>query len=76
MDERHFEIRVENSPTILSKIVQVIKRRRINIKRLLAYEEKDDRSLAKIEIILETDAEKARLIKTQLVKLVDVISII
>ena len=75
IQQKHFDIVVENSPTILIKIIQVIKRRRVEIHSLLATGYPGDRSLGKIKIILETDAEKARLIETQIQKLVDVIDI-
>lgn len=75
MDEKVFDIKVENDPTILSRIIQVIKRRRINIKSLIATEVESDKSIAEVKLILETDGEKARLVKSQLKKLVDVIEI-
>jgi acetolactate synthase small subunit len=75
MQQKHFDIVVENSPTILVKIIQVIKRRRIDIHSLLATQYPGDSSLGKIKIILQTDPEKARLIETQLKKLVDVLEV-
>jgi acetolactate synthase small subunit len=75
MQQKRFDIVVENSPTILAKIIQVIKRRRIDIHSLLATSYPGDSSLGKIKIIHETDAEKARLIETQLKKLVDVLEV-
>jgi acetolactate synthase small subunit len=75
MQRKHFDIVVENSPTILVKIIQVIKRRWIDIHSLMATQYPGNTSLAKIKVILETDAEKARLIETQLRKLIDVVEV-
>ena len=75
MNEKHLEIKVENSPTILLRIIQVIKRRRVNIKTLKANEVDDDLSVAEINIVFEADNEKASLLKTQIKKMVEVIAI-
>ncbi len=73
--QKQIDIVVENNPTILPKIIQTITRRRIVIHSLMATRYPGDPSLGKIKIILETDAEKVRLIETQLKKLVDVLEV-
>ena len=67
------ELEVENSPTILQRVIQIVKRRRINIQKFLA--DQGDGEVGIILIIVEADHEAVRLLKAQFEKLVDVIRI-
>ena len=69
------ELKTVNSPTVLTRVIQIIKRRRINIKKLVAEECCTNLENGKISIILETDVEKLRLLKSQFEKVIDVISV-
>lgn len=77
MDFRLHQIEVStvNSPTILVRIIQTIKRRRVSILSLFAAVDNTSDEEGKIIIQLETDDEKLRLLKTQFEKLVDVIRV-
>lgn len=65
---------VVNSPTIITRVVQIVKRRRINIKSFLAEEDDTNKEDAFIRMIVEADMERVKLLNTQLEKTVDVIS--
>ena len=72
--ERHtIELEVENSPTILQRVIQIVKRRRINIQQFLA--EEGDGEVGVILIVVKADHEAVRLLKAQFEKLIDVIRI-
>ncbi|HSZ85665.1 MAG TPA: ACT domain-containing protein [Puia sp.] len=71
--ELQVELKVVNSPTILSRVVETVKRRRINIKSFIAEEDGFASEDAKIKMIIEADEEKKRLLVAQLNKIVDVI---
>lgn len=72
---QHIELSTINSPTILTRIIQVIKRRRIAIIRFYAETGSAADEEGTIKITVEADEEKLRLIKTQLEKQVDVIGV-
>ena len=64
-------LKVENSPTILQRVIQIVRRRRINIQKFLG--DQNDGETGLILIIVEADHEAVKLLKAQLGKLIDVI---
>jgi acetolactate synthase small subunit len=66
-------IKTVNSPTVLQRILQIIKRRRINIRRFTAREIDPDHGFVKVEV--DAEAEQVRLLAAQIEKQVDVIAI-
>lgn len=75
MNEQRIKIEVVNSPTILVRVIQTIKRRRININNIFANEQKSSKDGALIEVTIEADSEQTRLLKNQFKKLVDVLKV-
>lgn len=75
MKTQKIEICAINSPTVLGRVLQIVKRRRINIQLLTAEENKVQEDDMSIQLILHTDKEQARLLKTQFEKQVDVIKV-
>jgi acetolactate synthase regulatory subunit len=73
MTFQEIEIRVVNSATVIIKVIQITKRRRINIKRLLAEVDELNPEDGKIKMTVEVDDEKRRLLLSQLNKAIDVI---
>jgi acetolactate synthase small subunit len=73
MESCIIEMEVMNSPTILQRVIQIIKRRRINIRQLIVWERDEDSGAIKIWV--EADQESVRLLKSQFNKQVDVISV-
>lgn len=70
---RRIEIKVVNSPTVLVRVIQAVKRRRINISKLVAADE--SLTDASISIYIAADDGQTRLLKKQVCKLIDVIEI-
>jgi acetolactate synthase regulatory subunit len=66
-------IKTVNSPTILQRILQIIKRRRINIRRFTAQEKDKDHGFVKVEV--EAQADQVKLLAAQIEKQVDVTSV-
>jgi len=66
-------IKTVNSPTVLQRILQIIKRRRINIRRFTAQEKDSDHGFVKVE--LDAEVEQVRLLMAQIEKQVDVIAV-
>jgi acetolactate synthase regulatory subunit len=76
MDQiRYIELDVLNTPTILIRIIQMIKQKRLNIKCIVAEENLSNSEKAKIKIVVAGDSEKTRLLKSQFWGIIDVISI-
>jgi acetolactate synthase regulatory subunit len=71
--ERQINIRVANNPTVLVRIIQAVKRRQINIQKLVA----EDVSAcdARISINFMASEEKTRLLKMQIDKMIDVVGV-
>jgi acetolactate synthase small subunit len=67
-------LNVENSPTILTKVIQIIKRRRINI-HFISAEETPNKQDGVIKIKVEINAEQLRKLKLQLEKQVEVLEV-
>jgi len=76
MDQsQYIELEVINTNTILLRIIMIIKKRRINIKSFFAEINHADSETARFKMVLEVDAEKIRLLKTQFEKVLDVVSV-
>jgi acetolactate synthase small subunit len=66
------DVVADNSFSILNRIVNVLNRRRIRIKKLVAYENEDDHRTGGASVILYTTPEMIEKIKQQMEKLVEV----
>ena len=73
MELKTIEIEVVNSPTILQRVIQIIKKRRINIQQFFAEEENAENGIIKMKV--QADDEQVRLLKSQFEKQIDVIKI-
>ena len=71
--ERVIMLEVVESDTILAKVVQVIKRRRIVIRMFIAETTSKNQANARIKILVEAELEQCRLMKKQLERLIDVV---
>ncbi|HLY71330.1 MAG TPA: ACT domain-containing protein [Puia sp.] len=73
--ELEIELKVVNKSTILSRVIETVKRRRINIKSFVAEENGHASEDANIKIIILADKEKKKLLIAQLNRIVDVICV-
>lgn len=72
---KSIHIAVVNSPTILMRVILIIKRRGIYISNFNATENPDNVEDGILKITVEADAENLRFLKSQLEKLIDVIGV-
>lgn len=75
MIEQQIELKVINSPTIMTRVIEIIKRRRIRIKYFLAEECPEEADDAMTKVIVEGDEEKVRGLKSQFEKQIEVITV-
>lgn len=73
--EQHIHIETENTPTVLGRVVQTVKRKQVTIRHLYAAEVKSDTDHAVMHLTIEADAEQKRLLVMQLGKIIDVIKV-
>ena len=66
------EIAADNSFSILNRIVNVLNRRRVRTKKLIAYEDEDDFRRGDAILLLYTTADLMEKVKHQLEKLIEV----
>ena len=66
------EISADNNFSILNRIVNVLNRRRVRIKKLLAHEDEDNFHRGGAVLLLHTSSEMIEKIKLQLEKLIEV----
>ena|ERR1041385_8562771 len=66
------EISADNNFSILNRIVNVLNRRRVRIKKLLAHENEDDFRRGGAVLLLHTTSEMIEKVKLQLEKLIEV----
>lgn len=66
------EIAADNNFSILNRIVNVLNRRRVRIKKLLAHENEDDFRRGGAVLLLHTNEEMMLKIKYQMEKLIEV----
>lgn len=70
--EYTIEIAADNNFSILNRIVNVLNRRRVRIKKLLAHENEDDFRRGGAVLLLHTTSDMIEKIKHQLEKLIEV----
>lgn len=70
--EYTLEILADNEFSILNRIVNVLNRRRVRIKRLLAHEHEGDFRSGKAILLLYTSADMIEKVKHQIEKLIEV----
>ncbi|MEI9920479.1 MAG: ACT domain-containing protein [Bacteroidota bacterium] len=70
--EYTLEILADNEFSILNRIVNVLNRRRVRIKRLLAHEHEGDFKSGRAILLLYTTADMIEKVKHQLEKLIEV----
>jgi acetolactate synthase regulatory subunit len=76
MDQiQYIEMDVLNTPTILIRILMMIKQKRINIKCFVAEENLKNTDKAIVQIVIVGDIEKIRLLKSQFGKVVEVVAV-
>jgi len=66
------EIHSDNNFSVLNRIVNILNRRRVRIKRLLAHESEDDFKQGIAVILLHTTKDMMEKVKNQLEKLIEV----
>lgn len=66
------EIAADNNFSILNRIVNVLNRRRVRIKKLLAHEDEDDFRRGGAVLLLHTSEEMMLKVKYQMEKLIEV----
>jgi acetolactate synthase small subunit len=66
------EVLADNNFSILNRIINVLNRRRVRIKKLVAHEHEDDFRKGGATLLLYTTAEAIEKIKHQLEKLIEV----
>jgi acetolactate synthase-1/3 small subunit len=70
--EYTLEVLADNNFSILNRIVNVLNRRRVRIKRLIAHENESDISRGGAIILIYTTADMVEKVKHQLDKLIEV----
>lgn len=66
------EVLADNNFSILNRIINVLNRRRVRIKKLIAHEREDDFRKGGATLLLYTTAEMVEKVKHQLEKLIEV----
>jgi len=66
------EILADNNFSILNRIINVLNRRRVRIKKLIAHEREDDFRKGGATLLLYTTADMIEKVKHQLEKLIEV----
>lgn len=66
------EIEADNNFSILNRIVNVLNRRRVRIKKLVAHENDDDFTRGAAILLIYTTADMVEKVKHQLEKLIEV----
>ena len=66
------QIAADNNFSILNRIVNVLNRRRVRIKKLMAHEHEDDFRRGGAVLLLHTSSDMVEKVKLQLEKLIEV----
>jgi len=66
------EIAADNNFSVLNRIINVLNRRRVRIKRLMAHEDENDFRRGGATMLLHTTPEMIEKVKHQLEKLIEV----
>ena len=69
------EVLADNNFSILNRIINVLNRRRVRIKKLIAHENEDDFRKGGATLLLYTTSEMIEKVKHQLEKLIEVESV-
>src|SRR5579885_2781315 len=75
MEAQHIELKVINSPTILGRVIQTVKKRNLVINRFVAEEADQREQTGIIKIYVKADVEKTGRLLRQLEKIIDVIEV-
>jgi len=70
------EIAADNNFSVLNRIINVLNRRRVRIKRLMAHEDENDFRRGGATMLLHTTPEMIEKVKHQLEKLIEVENVI
>jgi acetolactate synthase small subunit len=66
------EVASDNNFSVLNRIINVLNRRRVRIKKLMAHENEDDFRRGGVIMLLHTTSDMAEKVKVQLEKLIEV----
>lgn len=75
MKSQLIEIEALNTPTALTRVIEIVQRHRVNIQRMSAEENENDKSFGSISITIKADDDKTRLLKAQCARVVEVIDV-
>ncbi len=71
-EEYTLELRAENNFSVLNRIINILNRRRVRIKRMMAHEEEEDFRRGGVFLLLFTTPDMMERVKDQLEKLIEV----
>ncbi|MDB5211674.1 MAG: hypothetical protein JWQ30_2501 [Sediminibacterium sp.] len=74
VETKYLVLHVENSPTILYRILQVVKCRRINIQAFIA-KESSEKNEGEVKLVIEANSDDLFSLIKKLEKLMDVITV-
>ena len=66
------ELSADNNFSVLNRIINILNRRRVRIKKLVAHENEDDFRKGGVTMLLHTSPDMAEKVKVQLEKLIEV----
>ncbi len=66
------ELASDNNFSVLNRIINILNRRRVRIKKLMAHENEDDFRRGGVIMLLHTTPDMAEKVKVQLEKLIEV----
>jgi acetolactate synthase small subunit len=66
------EVASDNNFSVLNRIINILNRRRVRIKKLMAHENEDDFRRGGVIMLLHTTQDMAEKVKVQLEKLIEV----
>ncbi len=66
------EVASDNNFSVLNRIINILNRRRVRIKKLMAHENEDDFRRGGVIMLLHTTGDMAEKVKVQLEKLIEV----
>lgn len=66
------EVASDNNFSVLNRIINILNRRRVRIKKLMAHEKEDDFRRGGVIMLLHTTGDMAEKVKVQLEKLIEV----
>jgi len=71
-EEYTLELGAENNFSVLNRIINILNRRRVRIKRMMAHEDENDFRRGGVILLLFTTADMMERVKDQLEKLIEV----